>query len=112
MPGLQPAPPSVQPRRPRGRQARPADRFRPAHPGDWLLCSRSRPFFDPVREQACYLSDARRTHVWPAGLRIDIAQVGLAVELRQRVEEGRSAMPGDTRPITYQLTAHQPESNK
>jgi hypothetical protein len=49
--------------------------------------SRSWPLFDPGREEIDYLSDARRPQVRAAGGRIDPAEVGLAVELRQRVEE-------------------------
>jgi len=42
---------------------------------------------DPGGEQLCYLLDARRAQVRPPGGGIDPAEVGLAVELRQRVEE-------------------------
>jgi hypothetical protein len=64
------------------------------HPGDGLLRSRSWPLLDPGREQVYYLSDARRPQAWPAGRRIDPAQVGLAVELRQRAEERRGGRAG------------------
>jgi hypothetical protein len=46
-----------------------------------------RPFFDPVCQQACYLCNAVRAEVRPAGRRVDVAEVRLAVELRERVEE-------------------------
>jgi hypothetical protein len=49
---------------------------------------------DPGREQIYHLSDTRSTQVWPAGCRVDPAEVGLAVELRQRVEERRSGRVG------------------
>src|SRR5271166_7194053 len=51
------------------------------------LPSRSWPLFDPRREQADDLSDAGRTQIRPTGSRVDPAWVGLAVELRQRIEE-------------------------
>ena len=51
------------------------------------LSSRSWPFFDPRREQADDFSYTGRAQIWPAGGRVDPAQVGLAVELRQRIEE-------------------------
>ena len=51
------------------------------------LPSRSRALLDARREQADYLSDARRTDIRAAAGRIDPAEVGLAVELRQGIEE-------------------------
>jgi hypothetical protein len=48
--------------------------------------------FDPGREQVDHLGDARRPQRRLAGRRIDIAQIRLAVELRQRVEEGRGGL--------------------
>jgi hypothetical protein len=50
--------------------------------------------FDPGRKQVCYFGDACGTQVWPTGGRVDPAQVGLAVELRQRVEERRGGRAG------------------
>ena len=49
--------------------------------------SRAWPFLDPRREQADDLGDAGRAQIRPAGGRVDPAKVGLAVELRQRIEE-------------------------
>jgi hypothetical protein len=49
--------------------------------------SRAWPFFDSSREQADDLSNAGRAQIRPAGGRVDPAKVGLAVELRQRIEE-------------------------
>jgi len=49
---------------------------------------------DPGRQQIYHLSDARGTQVWPPGRRVDPAEVGLAVELRQRVEERGSVRVG------------------
>ncbi len=51
--------------------------------------SRSWPLVEPGREEVHDLSDARRADLRPAAGRIDPAEVGLAVELRQRVEERR-----------------------
>jgi hypothetical protein len=48
---------------------------------------RSRTLFDARRQQIDHLSDAGGTHVRSAARRIDPAQVGLAVELRQGIEE-------------------------
>ena len=45
------------------------------------------PFFDPRREQAYDLSNAGGAQIRPARGRVDPAQVSLAVELRQRIEE-------------------------
>src|ERR1039458_8100609 len=45
------------------------------------------PLFDARRQQVDDLSDAGRTEIWAAGGGIDPAEVGLAVELRERVEE-------------------------
>src|ERR1022692_1594901 len=59
--------------------------------------SRSRPLFDPGREQVDYLSDAGRADVRPASGRIDPAEVGLAVELCQRVEERARSRVGRER---------------
>jgi hypothetical protein len=53
------------------------------------LRSRSWPLLDPGREEVHDLSNARRADLRPAGGRVDPAEVGLAVELRQRVEERR-----------------------
>ena len=52
------------------------------------LRRRPGPLLDPCREQVYHLSDTGRAQVWAPGRRIDPAQVGLAVKLRQRVEEG------------------------
>ena len=46
-----------------------------------------RPLFDPCRKQVHDLSNAGRTQIRPASGRIYPAEVGLAVELRERVEE-------------------------
>ena len=58
------------------------------------LVLRPWPLLDTGREQVYYLGDARRTQVRPAGRPIDPAQVGLAVKLRQRVEERRGGRVG------------------
>src|SRR5215471_17599803 len=55
---------------------------------------RSRPLFDPGREQVHHFSDALGPHVRPTRCRIDPPQVGLAVELGQGVEERRSFRVG------------------
>lgn len=52
------------------------------------------PLFDPGRKQLHYFSDARGPQVGSAGCRIDPAQIGLAVELGQGVEERRSCRVG------------------
>ena len=48
-----------------------------------------------------YLSDARRTHVRPTGRRIDSAEVGVAVKLRQRDEERHNGPVGLKRSGVY-----------
>ena len=53
---------------------------------------RSWPLFDPGRKQLHYFSDARGPQLGPAGCHIDPAQIGLAVELGQGVEERCSAL--------------------
>ena len=49
--------------------------------------SRPWPFFDPRREQADDLSNAGRAQIRPAGGCINPAQISLAVNLRERIEE-------------------------
>ena len=78
----------------RSQHDRPAPgRFRRVHPGDRLPCSRSWPFFDPVREQASNLGDTQHAQVRQAGSRIDVTQVGPAVELRAACKR-RPQRPG------------------
>jgi len=62
---------------------------------------RSWSLLDPGREQVYHLCDARRTQVWPAGRRIDIAEVGLNVqpatgELAQSIVTSRLGLAGLT----------------
>ena len=52
-----------------------------------VLRSRSWPLFDRGRAQADGLGDAGRARIGQAGVRIEPAQVGLVVELRQRIAE-------------------------
>jgi hypothetical protein len=49
---------------------------------------------DAGREQVYHLGDAPGAQLWPLGGGIDPAEIGLAVELRQRVEERRSGGVG------------------
>jgi hypothetical protein len=68
--------------------------------GSWTL-------FDPRREQVDYLSDPGRTDIRPAGGRIDPAEIGLAVELRQSIEKGARCRAGRERcgDIVGEITA-------
>src|SRR5712691_5865358 len=72
----------------------PAVLFRPARAGAGLPRPRSWPLLDPGGEQVYDLGDARRAQVRPPGSPVDPAQVGLAVELCQRVEERRGGPAG------------------
>jgi hypothetical protein len=60
-------------------------------PGDGLLRSRSWLLLDPGLEQVYDLSSARRAQLWPPGGSVDLAGVGLAVELRQRSKNAAAA---------------------
>jgi len=51
------------------------------------LSLRSRPLFGPGREQGDHFGDPGCPQIWPPGGRIDPAQVRLAVELREGIEE-------------------------